>query len=262
MVPLLLGIGAAMIIGAGVQSKFTPDDRPQKQVDFHFPRVTTLANVAGGATPIHVDVRPYAEFKFENINRQQYDFSCGSGALVTLINSYLGMNVTEQAAMEGMMAHGEKEKIVERRGFSMLDMKRYVLTLGAVAAGYKGTVADLAALRQPALVAINYGGSKHFVVVRGVRDGKVFIADPSAGYIIFSEYEFEQWWADNKVMLILSLPVDQGKPLLNLALSDKELGLVDADLIRPQVDMKALNNSLALEQAVRQQMGIQTLRRQ
>ena len=63
-------------------------------------------------------------------------------------------------------------------------------------------------------------------------------------------------------MLILSLPVDQGKPLLNLALSDKELGLVDADLIRPQVDMKALNNSLALEQAVRQQMGIQTLRRQ
>ncbi len=105
MVPLLLGIGAAMIIGAGVQSKFTPDDRPQKQVDFHFPRVTTLANVAGGSTPIHVDVRPYADFKFENINRQQYDFSCGSGALVTLINSYLGMSVTEQAAMEGMMAH-------------------------------------------------------------------------------------------------------------------------------------------------------------
>ena len=59
-----------------------------------------------------------------------YDFSCGSGALVTVINSYLGLNVTEQAAMEGMMAHGEKEKIIERRGFSMLDMKRYVLTLG------------------------------------------------------------------------------------------------------------------------------------
>lgn len=262
MLPLLLGIGAAMIMGAGLQSKVTPDEKPQKQVEFQFPRVTTLANVAGGVVPMRVDVRPYSDFKYENINRQQYDFSCGSGALVTLINSYLGLNVTEQAAMEGMMAHGEKDKIVERRGFSMLDMKRYVLTLGAVAAGYRGTLADLAALRQPAIVSITYGGSKHFVVVRGVRDGKVFIADPSTGYIIFSEYEFEQWWADNKVMLILSLPADQGRPLLNLALSDKELGLIDADLIRPQVEMKALNNSLALEQIVRQQLGIQTLRRQ
>lgn len=262
MLPVLLGIGVAVIMGSAVESKIVPDEKPQKQVEFQFSRATTLTTVAGGGAAVPVQVRPYSEFRYENINRQMYDFSCGSGALVTLINSYLGMNVTEQAAMEGMMAHGEKEKIIERRGFSMLDMKRYVLTLGAVAAGYKGTVEDLASLRQPAIVSITYGGAKHFVVVRGVRDGKVFIADPSVGYIIFSVPEFERWWADNKVMLILSLPADQGKPLLNLALSDKELGLVDADLIRPQVNMKALNNSLALEQAVKAQMGIQLLRRQ
>lgn len=262
MLPLLLGIGAAAIMGSAVESKVTPDEKPQKQVEFQFSRANTLDNVAGGGAPVPVQVRPYAEFKYESINRQMYDFSCGSGALVTVINSYLGFNVTEQAAMEGMMAHGEKEKIIERRGFSMLDMKRYVLTLGAVAAGYRGTLQDLASLRQPAIVSITYGGSKHFVVVRGVRDGKVFVADPSTGYIIFSEAEFENWWADNKVMLILSLPADQGKPLLNLALSDKELGLIDADLIRPQVNMKALNNSLALEQAVRAQMGVHILRRQ
>jgi len=255
-------MGAAFIIGAGVQSKVPPAEKDPKLVEFQFSPANRLGNVAGGNVPMTAMVRPYSEFKYLNINRQMYDFSCGSGALVTVINSYLGMNVTEQAAMEGMMAHGEKEKIIERRGFSMLDMKRYVLTLGAVAAGYRGTLADLANLRQPAIVSITHGGSKHFVVVRGVRDGKVFIADPSAGYIVFSDVEFERWWADNKVMLILSLPADQGKPLLNLALSDKELGLIDDDLIRPQVDMKALNNSLALEQVVRQQLGIQTLRRQ
>lgn len=262
MIPVLLGFGAAMILSSTLQSKVTLDEQPQKQVEFQFLRSVTTAPVAGGAVPMRVEVRPYAEFKYENINRQVYDFSCGSGALVTLINSYLGLNVTEQAAMEGMMAHGEKEKIIERRGFSMLDMKRYVLTLGAVATGYRGTLADLASLRQPAIVSITYGGSKHFVVVRGVRDGKVFIADPSAGYIVFSDAEFERWWADNNVMLVLSPSPDQGKPLLNLALSDRELGLIDDDLIRPQVDMKALNNSLALEQVVRQQMGVQILRRQ
>lgn len=262
MIPVLLGFGAAMILSSTLQSKVTLDEQPQKQVEFQFLRSVTTAPVAGGAVPMRVEVRPYAEFKYENINRQMYDFSCGSGALVTLINSYLGLNVTEQAAMEGMMAHGEKEKIIERRGFSMLDMKRYVLTLGAVATGYRGTLADLASLRQPAIVSITHGGSKHFVVVRGVRDGKVFIADPSAGYIVFSDAEFERWWADNNVMLVLSPSPDQGKPLLNLALSDKELGLIDDDLIRPQVDMKALNNTLALEQVVRKQMGVQILRRQ
>lgn len=262
MLPLLLGIGAVVIMGSAVESRVTPDEKPLKQVEFQFSRATTLTTVAGGGAPLPLEVRPFSEFKYQNINRQMYDFSCGSGALVTLINNYLGFNVTEQAAMEGMMAHGEKEKIVERRGFSMLDMKRYVLTLGAIAAGYRGTLADLAALRQPAIVSITYGGAKHFVVVRGVRDGKVFVADPSVGYIIFSEAEFESWWADNKVMLILSLPADQGRPLLNLALGDKELGLIDADLIRPQVNMNALNNSLALEQAVKAQLGIHTLRRQ
>ena len=66
----------------------------------------------------------------------------------------------------------------------------------------------------------------------------------------------------DNVMLVLSPSPDQGKPLLNLALSDRELGLIDDDLIRPQVDMKALNNTLALEQVVRKQMGVQILRRQ
>ena len=144
MIPVLIGFGAAMIFGGLLDSKVTLDEKPQKQVEFQFPRAVTKDALAGGAVPMQVDVRPYAEFKYENINRQVYDFSCGSGALVTLINSYLGMNVTEQAAMEGMMAHGEKEKIIERRGFSMLDMKRYVLTLGAVATGYRGTLQDLA----------------------------------------------------------------------------------------------------------------------
>jgi hypothetical protein len=48
MVPLLLGIGAAMIIGAGVQSKFTPDDRPQKQVDLSS-RISTASNMTSVA---------------------------------------------------------------------------------------------------------------------------------------------------------------------------------------------------------------------
>ena len=94
MIPVLLGFGAAMILSSTLQSKVTLDEQPQKQVEFQFLRSVTTAPVAGGAVPMRVEVRPYAEFKYENINRQMYDFSCGSGAFVTLINSYLVLNVT------------------------------------------------------------------------------------------------------------------------------------------------------------------------
>ena len=97
-----------------------------------------MAAVGGGVAPQPVTIRPYSEFKFENIVHQAYDYSCGSAALVTVINNYLGILVTEQQAMEGMLAHGEREKIIERRGFSLLDMKRYVASLGATGAGYRG----------------------------------------------------------------------------------------------------------------------------
>ena len=41
-------------------------------------------------------------------------------------------------AMEGMLAHGEREKIIERRGFSLLDIKRYVESLGMRGRGGDG----------------------------------------------------------------------------------------------------------------------------
>jgi predicted double-glycine peptidase len=54
-------------------------------------------------------------------------------------------------------------------------------------------------------VPIDYAGSKHFVVLRGIRDGVVYIADPSAGNIVFSVEEFARWW-DKNTLFIISRP--------------------------------------------------------
>lgn len=205
-------------------------------------------------------IRPYSEFKFENIVHQAYDYSCGSAALVTVINHYLGIPVTEQQAMEGMLAHGEREKIIERRGFSLLDMKRYVASLGASGAGYRGELSDLAKLTQPAIVPIDYAGFKHFVVFRGMRDGRVFIADPSAGHIVFSVEQFAKLW-DRNTLFLLNLPSSAGEPLTRLALTDRELGVVDGDTVRAQSKLPMPDHADILRNAVQTGSGLFILRK-
>jgi hypothetical protein len=252
---MLLGIIASAISGSAAEAVHPAQDTPKGQ--FELPVLTA----GTGVTPIPVTIKPYSEFKFENIVHQAYDYSCGSAALVTVINNYLGIKVTEQQAMEGMLEHGERDKIIERRGFSLLDMKRYVASLGAKGAGFRGDMNDLANLTQPAIVPIDYAGFKHFVVFRGLRDGKVFIADPSAGHIVFSQAQFARLW-DRNTLFILNLPASMGPPLTKLALTDRELGVIDGDEVRKQASLPIPDRSEALRNAVQAGIGIYNLHKQ
>ncbi|MEW6703424.1 MAG: C39 family peptidase [Pseudomonadota bacterium] len=252
---ILLGVVAVAIGGAGVSSQKPPQEMPADQ--FELP----MARVGGGTVPEGVRMEPYSEFKYRNIVRQAYDYSCGSAALVTVMNHYLGIPVSEQQAMEGMLAHGEREKIIARRGFSLLDMKRYVTTLGGDAQGFRASLDDLAALKQPGIVPIDYAGFKHFVVFRGLREGKVYIADPSAGHIVFSAEEFATLW-DRNTLFLLYPPKDNPATLARLALTDQELGVIDTDLVRSDAVLPQLDRIDALQRAVQAGLGIFQLRKQ
>ena len=251
---ILLGPLAAAITGAGVNEQHPVKELPKDH--FELP----MARVGGGITPEGVTMEPFSEFKFRHIVRQAYDYSCGSAALVTVLNNYLGIGVSEQQAMEGMLAHGERDKIVARRGFSLLDMKRYVTTLGADAQGFRAEIKDLETLKQPGIVPIDYAGFKHFVVLRGIREGKVYLADPSAGHIVFSTDEFAKLW-DRNTLFLLYPPKDKPDTLARLALSDRELGVIDSDLVRTDAMLPQLDRIDALQQAVQSGLGIFNLRK-
>jgi predicted double-glycine peptidase len=177
--------------------------------------------------------------------RQAYDYSCGSAALVTVMNHYLGIEVSEQQAMEGMLAHGERDKIIARRGFSLLDMKRYLASIHVQSAGFHAEMSDLLTLDSPGIVPIDYAGFKHFVVLRGVRGGLVFLADPSAGNITFSVEEFATLWDRNT--LFIAYPPKGHPAVAKLALADNELGVVDMDRIRDRGLQRPIDTQLANE---------------
>ncbi|MCL6244723.1 MULTISPECIES: C39 family peptidase [Acinetobacter] len=171
-----------------------------------------------------VKIKPAIEDQFRGIVRQAYDYSCGSAALTTLLNGYVGTQLTEQQTMNGLLKFGETEKIIERRSFSLLDMKRFVAAVGLDSGGYKGEFSDLVKQGQPAIVPISYAGFKHFVVFKAYKDGRVYVADPALGNISFDEVRFQEIWENNTLFLINVAP-EQRKNLL--ALQDSDLRHVE-----------------------------------
>jgi predicted double-glycine peptidase len=141
------------------------------------------------------------EARFRNTIRQKYDFSCGSAAVATLLSYQYGYPVAEQAAFVQMYAHGNRQKI-SREGFSLLDIKRYLQSNGFDADGFQLPVEKLQQENLPAIVLIDVKGYHHFVVIKGVRDGRVLMGDPAIGTRSIPIAQFDRVWKNKLVFVI------------------------------------------------------------
>lgn len=141
------------------------------------------------------------EARFKTTIRQRYDFSCGSAAVATLLTFQYGQPVTETDVFTRMYANGDQAKIREE-GFSLLDMRRYFESLGYEADGFELPLDKLAQEGLPAIVLLNERGYRHFVVVKGLRNGRVLIGDPALGTRALSRQRFEKLW-DNRVLFVV-----------------------------------------------------------
>lgn len=126
--------------------------------------------------------------------------------------------------MEGLLRFGETEKIVQRRGFSLLDMKRLATALGHPSGGFRAEIKDIKTLDHPAIVPIAYGGFKHFVVLKKYLDGHIYVADPALGNISFTESKFLEIWDQNVLFIVFP---NGFEPQDGLELTDYDLRLLD-----------------------------------
>ncbi len=157
-----------------------------------------LAGIGGNYA---VQVTSLREARFKATLRQQYDFSCGSAALATLLTHHYGYPVTEQAVFEEMFVRGDQEKI-RREGFSLLDMKSYLKAHEFQADGFQLPLSKLMESGLPAIVLIADKGYHHFVVIKGMRDGRILMGDPSTGTRAVSRANFEASWV-NKLLFVI-----------------------------------------------------------
>ena len=154
----------------------------------------------GGA--FSVPATSIKEARYSAMIRQQFDFSCGSAALSTLLTYHYRFPVSEQIVFEEMFTQGDQEKI-KQEGFSLLDMKRYLEAHGYEADGFEAPLEKLSSAGIPAIVLINDNGYNHFVVIKGMRDQRVLIGDPSGGTRAMTQKAFESIWV-NQILFVIS----------------------------------------------------------
>lgn len=162
-----------------------------------------LASVGGGR--MVVPLKTWKEARFVATVRQQYDFSCGSAALATLLTHHYNTPVTEQVVFEQMYSNGDQNKI-RQQGFSLLDMQRFLATRGLRGDGFSLPLEKLIEAKLPAIVLVTDHGYNHFVVIKGVADGRILVGDPSKGARAIPVEQFRDMWVNKLLFVIHGYP--------------------------------------------------------
>ncbi len=161
------------------------------------------SGLSSGGTRYHKDLKPWVELRDKNTVIQAWDYSCGTGALATLLRYYYGDDVTEQQLLEDIFEHLTDEEAKDRilEGMLMSDLQHV-----AERRGYEAQIGGLEMdklplLHKPIIVWVIRDGYKHFAVLRGIREDRVYLADPSAGNVRMSVDDFRKEYQERALIL-------------------------------------------------------------
>jgi uncharacterized protein len=111
----------------------------------------------GDGSTLSVRLKTIKELRQQRIFRttlhQKYDFSCGSAAVATLLTYHYNRPVNEAQVFQAMYERGDKAKI-QKQGFSLLDMKRFLESQGYQADGFEIGVDKLAEAGVPGIALV------------------------------------------------------------------------------------------------------------
>ncbi|MGH6946703.1 MAG: C39 family peptidase [Kiloniellales bacterium] len=143
-------------------------------------------------------VKSLLEMRHEQVVIQQWDLSCGAAALATVLRYQHEDPVLERDVAKRLMRRSEYLAnpllVRARHGFSFNDLKDYVDARGYEGIGYGNlSIADLVEFA-PVIVPVRFYGYNHFVVFRGLRAGRVLLADPAWGNRTLSLGKFSDAW--------------------------------------------------------------------
>ncbi len=209
---------------------------PQLYVVFLFfiliPSVALAFDYKVAGIRLSKQVKPLREIKRQNVIQQSLDYSCGPAGLSTLLNYYLDEKITEREIIETLFKTVPFEKVQERRGFSLLDLKKFTQSKGYVVTAYKMSTKFLSEREGPVLVPIKFKNYQHFVIVKDVIADRIFLADPSAGNVSMKISKFEKLWI-NGIGLIVERDKNDKKPLAStLKVDDNDIVIADYRMLR------------------------------
>lgn len=149
-------------------------------------------------------IKSWIEFRNANLVRQQYDYSCGSASLASILKYYYNdSDVTERGIIDEILkskGYGLNENEILKEGdniISFSDLSKYAENKGFKALGL---AVDFDALSKkiPVIVFVSVRGIDHFSVYKGMNKEYVYLADPSFGNIKIKIYQFKEMFFQRK----------------------------------------------------------------
>lgn len=142
------------------------------------------------------DFASLKESRERGVVMQQWENSCAVASLATVLTYGFHDPVTEREVADKMLKLVDPSKVKLRGGFSMLDMKNFMISRGYQAEAYKNlSLEDLLAFEAP-IVPISKLGSNHYVVFNGIKGNNVLVADPLFGNREVSVNNFLNQWVE------------------------------------------------------------------
>lgn len=179
---------------------------------------TVEINIGSPELPVYVtqEVDSMMDRRHAHVQLQERDYSCGAASMTSIFNFYLEYPIKEIDVIQGLLdiakQKGTLEKIIQRRGFTLLDLKRFAESKGFETSAFKLEFDDLVALGEPAIVPIIPSGYKHFVAFRGADKHFVYLADPSFGNLTQPIEDFKaDWYGFTNIALVVHRKPDQDK---------------------------------------------------
>lgn len=134
---------------------------------------------------------------------QRFDYSCGAASLATLMKYYFKEDVSEKKLLDHIQETFSKTEYnrIEKDGLSFLELEIISRSLGYQSASVRLKLPALLQLSGPVIVFLKTTQYRHFAILRGIREDRVFLADPSRGNIVQPIQEFILEWKGETFIL-------------------------------------------------------------
>ncbi|WP_456392960.1 C39 family peptidase [Persephonella sp.] len=182
-------------------------------------------------------IKSYIEFKNEGLIRQEFDYSCGSSSLATILKFFFNDEITEKEVLDWVLdkkglidkdcKDGKEEKCkikkleeLEEDDFklSFFDLAEFAKEKGYKAVALALNLDELRKLKVPAIAFVKIRRNEHFTVYRGMDKKFVYLADPSFGNIKVRIGKFKEMFytrndPEYRGKILVFIPRDKKIPL-------------------------------------------------
>jgi uncharacterized protein len=187
---------------------------------------------------VNVCTSNWKELQRRNVVMQKRDYSCGAAALATVLRFYWGDPVTEEQVLVSLLKELSNEEVLDRvrNGLAFSDLRRTAVKMGYLSSIGTMSFSKLTEAKVPLIVPLKLREYDHFVVYRGVAEGRVYLADPIRGNVRITVPEFCSQWQKNAVLAVakpgVELPTCTG---LSIRQGEIMLGESTDEFLRKQL---------------------------